>query len=69
MNPRKSDITETTFSDIVRTMVRIFSISTKVTCGHEFARIPCFHFSVSAAYAETKYVFGAVRKASGSNEK
>lgn len=69
ITPTKSPITESTLFEISRTSDKIFSTSTNVTCGPEFARIVFFHDSVSSVYAETKYVFGAFWNVTGSNEK
>jgi hypothetical protein len=51
---RKSPITERILPEISRTIERILSTSTNVTCGPEFARMSCFHASLSAVYVETK---------------
>lgn len=50
-------------------IVRIFSISMKVTWGQLFASIHFFHAVVSVVYVAAKYVFGASGSALGSNEK
>ena len=66
---RNSPITERILLEISRTTESIFSISMNVTWGPELARIVCFQLSESVVQVETKQVLGALRNASGSNEK
>lgn len=67
--PKKREMMERIFVAIARAIVRIFSISIKVTCGPLAPKIIFLQASVSHTDAEMKYVLGAVLNASFWKEK